>query len=130
MRLVTPNRKLLMVSSVVFGAAYLPATILAIVGTNDADRYLFIPVAGPFIDLLVRDCTGPAAVRCSNATLNGVGLFFDGFFQVTGALGVLLSFKIPEWQWMPPARPAAFPNGGFGVVVTLYAEDQRGLLQR
>jgi hypothetical protein len=116
---VTPNRKLLWASVIAFGAGYVPSVIVAAVSSNDSDRYLLIPVAGPWIDLALRSCAAPASVSCSNSTWNGVGLFVDGLLQLAGAVGSYLAFKIPEPGTRAVARPAAFPNGGFGVVVTM-----------
>jgi hypothetical protein len=125
-QMATPNRKLLWASSIAFAASYVPAVLVAVTSSNDSDRYLFIPIAGPWIDLAARSCTSLAAVQCPNATWNGIGLFVDGLFQLAGAIGTGLAFKIPESRTIP-VRPAALPNGGFGVVVTLLSPDRRGV---
>jgi hypothetical protein len=124
---VIPNRKLLWTSGITFGAAYLPAVVVAITSSNDADRYLYIPLAGPWLDLAKRQCVEPAAVHCPDATLHGVGLFVDGLVQLAGLASFVLAFEIPEKRWIPPARPALFPNGGIGVVVTLERSQQTGV---
>src|SRR5689334_12621655 len=63
---VTPNHKLLWASGIVFAAGYVPAVIVAISSSDSADRYLAIPLAGPWVDLAMRNCTEPAGVRCPN----------------------------------------------------------------
>jgi hypothetical protein len=128
-RFVTPNHKVLWGSAIAFAAGYVPAVIVAITSSDSADRYLYAPVAGPWIDLAMRNCTEPAGVSCTNSTLHGAGLFVSGLLQLAGLVGFVVAFRVPEARWIPAAHPAFFPGGGHGVVVTLLGEDGPGALK-
>jgi hypothetical protein len=126
---VTPNRKLLWASGIVFAAGYVPAVVVAITSSDSADRYLYIPVAGPWVDLAMRNCTEPAGVSCTNSTLHGAGLFFGGLLQLAGLVGLVVAFRVPEARWIPAVHPAIFDGGAHGFVVTLQGEDRLGTLR-
>lgn len=87
-----PNGSLLRSGLFTLGLSYAPALVVAIESDNEADDNLFIPVAGPWLDLAERDCRGD----CDRETLNKVLLVTDGVFQGLGALQILASFVVPE----------------------------------
>ena len=60
---------------------------------ESADKKLYYPVVGPWMDLHQRSCSD---TPCSSKTLDQVLLIGDGVVQGIGALGVLLSLVIPE----------------------------------
>ncbi len=60
---------------------------------REDDKKLVYPVAGPWMDLANRDCVNN---NCSNEDLNKALLIADGVVQGIGALGVLMSFVLPE----------------------------------
>ena len=60
-----------------------PALIVAINSDRSADKYLYAPFAGPWMDLAARDGGGKTA-----KTL----LVVDGVFQTIGAIQILASF--------------------------------------
>jgi len=57
----------------------------------NADRTLFVPIAGPWIDLTQRPGCAPAS-SCNAENTAKVGLVIDGVFQGIGALTVLGGF--------------------------------------
>jgi hypothetical protein len=122
-QLVTPNHEFLWASSIALGTAYGLSVIIATASSNSTDNYLYIPLAGPWVDLALRHCSEPTGVQCTDATLHGVGLFFDGLVQAAGLAGIIVAFLVPEARWVPQARPAIFPNGGRGIVLTLYGDE-------
>lgn len=79
-----PNRPLLITGSAVFAAFYLPAVIFQ--ATQDRNNDLYIPVAGPWMDL----------ARGQDGRTAQVLLGVDGVMQGLGALGLLASLVIPE----------------------------------
>jgi len=83
-RLVFPNRPLVITGSSVFLGSYLPAVIYE--ATQDRNRNLYVPVAGPWLDF-ARGSDGQGA-----RTL----LAIDGALQGIGAFGLLLGFMVPE----------------------------------
>lgn len=88
-----PNKPLLITGLVVFGGSYGAAAVVGATTDREDDKKLVYPVAGPWMDLANRDCT---TNNCSNEDLNKALLIGDGILQGIGALGVLMSFVLPE----------------------------------
>ena len=86
-----PNRTLLKSGAWTLGLSYVPALIVGIESDLPEDRYLFVPVAGPWVDLAKRDCP-----TCEHETLNKVLLATDGIFQGIGSLQIIGSFLFFE----------------------------------
>jgi hypothetical protein len=80
-----PNKPLLLTSSIIFGAGYVPTFITAMANSKNTTGNLYIPVVGPWIEIGKDTSAGNRAL-----------LVFSGLFQGVGALGVLGSFFIPE----------------------------------
>jgi hypothetical protein len=92
-----PNRAMLATGLVTFGLSYGTAIVIAAESDHFGDSHLYIPVAGPWIDLADRGpCGLGTGVSCDNETANKVGLAIDGGFQALGALLFLGSFIFPE----------------------------------
>jgi len=92
-----PNRTMLRSGVVILGLSYVPAFVVAVTNSRSDDDYLFIPVAGPWLDLAHRDCPpGP----CNHETLNKALLITDGVFQGIGAL----DSPRPREQWLRHRR--------------------------
>jgi hypothetical protein len=71
---------------VVFGLAFVPATIVGTESSLGADRNLFVPLVGPWLDFANRPgCSGD----CNTENTNKVLLAVDGVAQGAGALIVL-----------------------------------------
>jgi len=94
-----PDRGLLRAGAWTLGLSYTPALVVAIASPLPEDRYLFAPVAGPWLDFAKRDCTD-----CKHETLNQVLLAADGVFQGLGALQIFGSFLFVEHTVV--SRPA------------------------
>jgi hypothetical protein len=88
-----PNRPLLITGLVLLGGTYGASAIVAGTSNRPEDEKLFYPVVGPWMDLYDRDCN---LNPCSNKTLNQALLVGDGIVQGLGALGLVLSFIVPE----------------------------------
>jgi len=86
-----PNRSLLKGGAWTLGLSYVPALIVGIESDLPEDRYLLVPVAGPWVDFAKRDCP-----TCDHETLNKVLLATDGIFQGIGALQIVGSFLFFE----------------------------------
>jgi len=90
-----PNRPLLRSGIWILGLSYVPAVIVAAESNRAGDKHLYIPVAGPWMDLASRsNC--PMNVTCSNETTNKVLIVADGVFQALGAFNILGAFISPE----------------------------------
>jgi hypothetical protein len=120
----TPNRSLLHSGVVTLALAYVPAFVVATESSLEADQALYVPVAGPWIDLANRDCS-----TCTNETANKVLLVTDGIFQGIGALNILGAFVFPETRVVTarekPAQvarlrlsPGRFGSGSYGVLAS------------
>lgn len=81
-----PNRPLLLTSTLMFTAAYVPAVLTARFSQDDTTDNLYIPVAGPWLELS----------RESATSGNKAALAISGVFQGLGALGMVTSLLVPE----------------------------------
>jgi len=124
-----PNTFMLKSGIVLIGVPYTASIVVATTSDRKADRYLYVPVAGPWLDLSARDaareCT--AGQACKNDGLNRGLVIANGVFQGIGALGVVGAFLLPEK--MQPAgeaqkeslrvriSPTSFA-GGYGLVAS------------
>ena len=89
-----PNRVLLHSGIWILGLSYVPAVIVAAESSRVGDKSLYIPVAGPWMDLASRSRC-PANVYCSD-TSNKVLIVIDGILQGIGALNIVGAFIFPE----------------------------------
>lgn len=127
-----PNARLLTSGIWTLGLSYVPALVVAIESDHPGDKYLFTPVAGPWLNLAHRgDCTDRG--NCDNETLNKVLLVTDGVFQGIGALQILGAFLLTDEpsttvvsrkrEKQPQSasvsvHPARFGTGAYGVAAT------------
>lgn len=81
-----PNRPLMLTSASVFALSYVPAVITAAVDNETTSDNLYIPIAGPWMEIARDDPSG------GNKAL----LSLSGIFQSLGTLGLVSSFFIPE----------------------------------
>lgn len=88
-----PNTPLLVTGLVVFGGSYGASVIVGGLSDRDADKNLYYPLVGPWMDLNQRDCD---TNYCGHETRDNVLLISDGIVQGLGALSLLLSVMIPE----------------------------------
>jgi len=116
------NRPILATGLFLWVATYAPAIAFAAENGRPSDNpNLYIPFAGPWIDLGQRDCS--PAVPCSNETQNKALLIADGIGQDLSALIVLTSFFVPErrsrsWFTVGKSDVRVMPNPvgtGYGV---------------
>jgi hypothetical protein len=74
-----------------FTLSYLPAVVVGATSGLGADRTLFVPVAGPWMDLTQRSRCGPI-VSCNAEDTDKVLLVTDGVFQAIGAITIVGGF--------------------------------------
>jgi hypothetical protein len=91
-----PNRGMIGSGLVMFGLAYVPAVIVASQSTLDADHHLYVPVAGPWMNLSERPQCNSARAACDQETSNRVLLVVDGVFQGVGALTTFIGLVTTE----------------------------------
>lgn len=103
------NRPLFITSTTLFAAGYLPTFITAMANPDDTTGNLYIPVAGPWIEIGKDTSPGNRAL-----------LVFSGLLQGAGALGMVGSFFVPEarterWPLMGQRRVKVTPVAGGGI---------------
>jgi hypothetical protein len=98
-------RKGLVISgSVLLGVSYFLSLSVAASSKNDADRWLYAPVVGPFADLVARKdkCTTVATsfgtnTSCSDDdTSTRFFLMADGLMEVAGGTLLILGLSLPQ----------------------------------
>ncbi|KYF74971.1 hypothetical protein BE11_40520 [Sorangium cellulosum] len=88
-----PNRGLIWSGVAVLGTTYGISTVVATFSDEPADRALWVPIAGPWIDLGTRGKCG--GEECNAETTHKVLLVADGLGQAIGALQILSGFIFP-----------------------------------
>jgi len=116
-RKTIPNRPLLITGTLVLGASYGTAVVVAAVSDRPADDKLYYPVVGPWMDIAHRGCSEDP---CENNDLDRVLIAADGVAQGLGALGMVLSLVIPEkttrtWYLIGNKDLIVFPRLGGGM---------------
>jgi hypothetical protein len=99
-------RKGLVVSgSIVFGVPYVLSASVAGSSKTDADTWLYVPLAGPFLDLANRKekCSAPVMtgsgrfdVYCDDDAGQRFFLMTDGLMQVAGATLLIFGLAMPQ----------------------------------
>jgi len=107
-RTYRPNRPMLIVGSSIFLGSYATTAVVGATSNLDADRNLFIPVAGPWIDLADRPCGfGDCGSR---EDLNNALLIGGGVTQAAGLAVAIASFFVPERDHPRRSTAAAKPT--------------------
>jgi hypothetical protein len=111
-----------------FVFSYAPAATVPIYSDHKGDQYLYIPFAGPWLDLANRGCAGPtvmtpngpyelsSARTCGTSAVEEGALITAGIFQGLAALQIMGSFFIPENR-APRIEVGAMPR--FAIVPTV-----------
>jgi hypothetical protein len=120
-----PNGALLGTGTGLFIMSYVPSVFAGAMSDRDEDRRLFIPVAGPWMDLNDRRCGGPRSPCGPDEDFAKAMIVTSGIVQGASALMVLGSLVIPETTSVPHLeRTARKPsvrvlpvsyNGGAGI---------------
>jgi hypothetical protein len=111
-RYTTPNRGLIGTGLVTFGLAYAPAAVVAGESSLEADHHLFVPVAGPWLNLAARPPCGAGNIACDTEKANRVLLVVDGVFQGLGVLTTICAFLSPEREVVTTTPGVAAAGGG------------------
>ena len=108
-----------------FALSYLPAVVVGATSGLVADRTLFVPLAGPWMDLTQRPRCGPI-VSCNTEDTDKVLLITDGVFQAIGAISIVGGFltttretrTVRAADVRPTLRiaPASVGGKGYGVM--------------
>lgn len=119
-----PNRALLSSGIFALGVPYVTSVIVATQSDHQGDNHLYVPVAGPWMDLGDRGgCGELGQPSCNAETTYKVLLVADGILQGIGALDIIGAFVFPETRTAAVAAdrprlvvsPTAMGRGGYGV---------------
>lgn len=91
-----PNVPLITTGLVTFGLAYVPALVVAGESSQSADHNLYIPVAGPWLDIANRPQCGNGGPDCTTETTDKVLIGVSGVFQGVGAVMTVIGLLTPE----------------------------------
>jgi hypothetical protein len=110
-----PRKGLVVAGSVVLGTTYFLSAAIGMASRNTDDRWLLVPVFGPFLDLGARGnngCTGTATAACD--ALDAVVRFYlalDGVVQGAGALLLVSGFVFPKKEFVSDSYYGASGKG-------------------
>lgn len=91
-RKIRPNRPWLITGGAILLGGYVTTAVVTMSsGRTAEDRNLLLPVAGPWLNLADRQCSG-----CENETRNVAMVIGSGVVQGVGAVMTVASFFIPE----------------------------------
>ena len=89
-----PDRALLRSGAFALAVPYVSSVIVAAESNHPGDGALYVPVAGPWMDLSDRHCA--VGERCNHEGLYKGLLIADGIFQGIGAVEIVAAFLSPE----------------------------------
>jgi hypothetical protein len=119
-----PNQYLLVSGAVLLGVPYLTSFVVASQSQHPGDSHLYVPIAGPWLDLYNRPSCSAASTNCDVETTNKVGLVIDGILQGVGTLQMFGAFVFPEKRIVTRSRretaslritPAKVGSTGYGL---------------
>jgi hypothetical protein len=117
---------LLLSGVVTFGLSYVPAVMTASESTFAIDKQLYIPIAGPWLDLASRPNCGVGSLSCNAETGNQALLVVDGVVQGLAVIQVLAGLgavahdtatAVAKSDDKPTVhvRPTRLAAGGYGL---------------
>lgn len=102
-----PNGNLVAGGILTLGLSYGTSVVVGATSDRASDQFLFVPVAGPWMDLASRDCrSAPCDV---NEGGNQVLLMASGIVQAAGVLEIAAGFLLPVTRTV--TRVAGVPKG-------------------
>ena len=115
-----PNVPMLASGATILAASYTPALLVAMNSERRGDDRLYIPVAGPWLDLAERG--GCAPNSCETEALYKAGLVAMGVAHLVGTGLVIGSFIAPETRTVTRSAkavvvPTSMGRGGAGLSV-------------
>ena len=102
-----PNQAMLTSGAFALGAPYIASIIVAAESNHPGDKNLYVPVAGPWMDLGDRHCG--FGNQCGHEGVYKGLLIADGIFQGIGALNIAGAFLFPETVTVTQAAKRSRP---------------------
>jgi hypothetical protein len=112
---VVPNPVLLGAGGIAFLGGYVPSIVVAASSDHDGDKWLYVPVAGPWVDWATRGCgSGDNPATCGVTGFDRIGLIASGTVQALGVLAMLGSFTMPQKRVVTTTGEIHFAPASFG----------------
>jgi len=105
-----PNGPLIFTGLVVFGVPWVASTIVSSSSDHQGDGHLWVPLAGPWMDLADRGGLPSDSSGHDTEVTNRVLLGIDGVFQAVGALQILGGFVFPVEKYERKSTAATKPE--------------------
>jgi hypothetical protein len=102
---IRPNRPLLITGAAVIAASYIPPVVVAATSEHKGDEFLYIPIAGPWIDL--GDRGGCVPNSCEREGVYKGLLVATGLAHLLGTGLIVSSLIVPEEHTRRTAPAAA-----------------------
>jgi hypothetical protein len=120
-----PDTRTIVGGIVTFGISYGIALGVAAGSDHEGDHHLFVPIAGPWLDLGDRGSC-PLSRSCAAETANRALIVVDGVFQAIGVLTVVSGFLFPMTRDVTTTttakseptvkiEPVQYAHGGLGL---------------
>jgi len=110
-----PNANLVAGGIFTLGLSYGTSVVVGAISDRPADQFLFVPVAGPWLNLASRDCRStPCGLGEAG---NQVLLVTNGIVQAAGVLEIVAGFLLPETRTVTRVGQVhVTPTGGPGSI--------------
>jgi hypothetical protein len=97
-----PRKGLLVAGAFTFALPYVISVSIALVGRNESETWLLIPVAGPIGALATKryECNRDDSLECAGNIMATLGLAFDLAAQTAGATLFTTAFVFPKREWI------------------------------
>jgi hypothetical protein len=134
-----PRKGLVVSGPIIFGIPYVLSASVAASSRYDPDRWLYLPVVGPFVDLGAR---GSQCTKSTTPVVNGIStttetcvedssqrffLMLDGLMQTAGATMLILGLALPNHLLVRDDAPYTGSNPTtFGWTVRPWAAGRTG----
>jgi hypothetical protein len=108
---VGPNRALLRAGVATLAVSYAPAVVVAATSDRKGDEYLYVPAAGPWLDLANRsECETRS--QCDHESLYKALIITDGVVQGLGSLQILGALLFSDGDAVTTTTKAPRTNTG------------------
>lgn len=95
-----PIKGLVISGYVVLLVPYGLSAAVGLSSTSDSDRWLLLPIAGPFADIASRSNRCSDDVACIFEPLVRITLAMDGIMQTAGGVLLLTGYLLPKKEWV------------------------------
>jgi hypothetical protein len=117
----SPNTPVIVSGVMTFGISYGIAVVAASISDNSADRRMFVPVIGPWLDLADRPSCPVEEVSCDTSTGQKILIGADGVLQALGVVVAVYGILTPVHHRTGPASvqvvPVSMGRSGHGFAV-------------